>query len=356
MINILERYIVKTIFLATCLSGLIMSVVLLLMTLLAEIKALGKGDYGISHAIFYVLLRLPNEIYQFSPMVILLGSIIGLSVLSTHRELVVMRAAGFSIRSISSSVLFAAFILTLIMSFMGELIGPDLSYKAAVRKENAINAGEAVVTARGVWSHIDNNFIHVERVVSRGLFEGITRYQFDDKHHLQEAYFAKTLSYQNHAWQMNDVVKTTFYYERTKSQTFLHAPWNLKLNTNLFVGLVEPKEMSLSRLAKFAYYLKKNGLQASEYQYDFWQRIFQPIASLVMILLAIPFVLGTSQTETLGLRMIFGIMIGLVFYILNAFLGQLCIVYQIPTMFAALVPPLIFIFVGMVLSNRLVKR
>jgi len=307
--------------------------------------------------VIYVLLRMPNALYHFSPFFVLLGSIIGLSMLTSHRELTVMRASGFSTRKIINSVLSAALLLIICISVVGEYIGPSLSYKAVIRKENAENEGQAVVTAEGTWLHIENNFIHVERVVDRQLLNGVTRYQFDDLHHLQAAYFADSLSFYNGEWIMKDGVKTTFYNERTKSETFKEAPWDLKFNTNLLkVGLINSNEMSLPKLAKFINYLEQNGLQANGYKFNFWQRIFQPFASLVMIFLAIPFVLGALSTSTLGWRIVIGILTGFTFFILNAMLGQLSIVYQIPPLIAALLPPALFAVFGILLSKQLIRR
>lgn len=357
MIKILDRYIAKTIIMATGLTTVIIIGVLFLMTLLGELKFLGEGDYGIMQAVIFALMRLPNELYQFSPMLILLGSILGLSTLTTHRELSVMRASGFSVKQIIKSVLTAALLLVLTIGLMGEWIAPDMSFKAEVNKENAKHSDEAVVTGRGVWFHVDNNFIHIQHVVGRELLEDVTRYQFDDNHHLQAAYFAKKLVLKGNQWLMNDVLKTTFYNERTKSELLKHDEWNIKINPNLLVvGLVEPSEMSLPKLSKFAKYLDKNGLQSSEYRYDFWRRIFQPLACLIMIFFAIPFVLGTLSATTLGWRIIVGILAGFTFFISNALLGQLCIVFQVPAMFAAALPLFIFGVLGIFLTNSMVKR
>lgn len=357
MIGILNRYIAKTIIAATGLAAMIIIGVLFLMLLLGEMKSIGEGDYGIAQALIHVMLRLPNELYQFSPMLVLLGSIIGLSILSAHKELAVMRASGFSIRQIMRSVLVSGFMIVLVISVIGELIGPKLSYTAEVHKENAQNAGQAVVTASGVWFHVDNNFVHVQHVVGRQLLEGVTRYQFDDNHRLQAAYYAKKLSLQGRQWVMSDVVKTSFIGDRTRSQAMRQADWDLRLNANLLnTGLVDPNEMSLGKLAQFSHYLEKNGLQSSEFKYEFWQRIFKPLASLVMILLAIPFVLGSLGAAALGWRILLGIMAGFAFFILNALLGQLCIVFQVPALFAAALPLILFAGVGVFLSNSLIRR
>jgi lipopolysaccharide export system permease protein len=357
MIKILQRYIAKSIIAATAMTALVVTGIMFLLTFLSELKNIGEGDYGVGQALFYVLLRMPNQLYQFSPLLLLLGSIIGLSLLSSSRELIVMRSSGFAVRRIIFSVLGTALFLILMISIVGEWIGPDLSSRAEIQKENAQNAGQAVVTSAGVWFHLDNNFIHVRQVVGRQLLEDVTRYQFDDNHQLQEAYYAKSLSYLNHQWVMTDVAKTSFYDDRTKSQSFAQLPWNLKFNQNLFnIGLVEPNEMSLPKLLKFERYLEQNGLQATQYQYNFWLRVFQPLAALVMIFLAIPFVLGVMSTSTMGWRIIVGIMVGFTFYILNAFLGQLCIVYQVPALLAAMVPLILFILLGILLSNSLIRR
>ncbi len=352
MPNILERYIAKTIVQATLLCMLIIVGVLFLMLMLGEMKAIGEGDYGMWQAIVYVMMRLPNELYQFSPMLILLGSMTGLSALSSHREIAVMRASGFSIARIVNAILASALLLILAISLIGEGVGPHWSYKAEIRKENAQNADQAVVTSSGLWFHLDNNFIHIEHVIGRQLLEGVTRYQFNDNHQLQAAYYAKKLIYQNKQWKMKDMVVTLFYPERTKSRVFAESDWNLKINQNLLnVGLVDPHEMSLPRLAKFARYLEKNGLQAREYWFDFWQRLLQPFAALVMVLLAIPFVLRSSSVA-LGWRIVAGIIAGFAFFILNALLGQLSIVYQVPGLLTASFPLVLFVVVGVLAFLR----
>ena len=357
MTTILQRYIAKAIILATGMTGLVFAALLFVMTLLTELKNVGEGDYGFSQAVIYVFMRMPAELYQFAPMLVLLGGIAGLSVLSTYRELAVMRASGFAVRQIVYSVLGATLLLTFMMGAVGEWVAPQLTHIAEINKENDKNGGQAVVTSAGVWLHVDHNFIHVEHVVGQKLLQGVTRYQFDDQHHLQAAYYAKTLSYQGDGWVMNDAVKTTFNHDHAQSEVFATAPWDLTFNINLLnIGLADPNEMSLLKLNRFADYLDQNGLRSSEYRYEFWQRVFQPLASLIMVFLAIPFVLGTLKSSTLGWRMVVGIMVGFVFFISNSFLGQICIVYQVPAMFAALLPIVVFLGIGMVMSRQMVRQ
>ncbi len=353
--TILQRYIGKSIAVGTLMSTLIIVGILVLMSLLGELKNIGEGDYSIAMALIYVLMRLPNELYQFSPMLVLLGSIIGLSILTANKEIAVMRVSGFSINGIMISVLGSALMIVLVVSLLGEWFGPKLSYNAEIRKENAQNAGQAVITASGVWYHVDNNFIHINRVVGRQQLEGVTRYEFDNDHRLLASYYAKKLTQDDKQWMMRDVVETTFLHDRTKSRTIAELPLNIQLNANLFnIGLVEASEMSLHKLVKFIRYLQENGLQAAEYKFQFWQRVFQPLASLIMVFLALPFMLGALKSTPLSIRLLAGIVAGFVFFIFNALLGEVSIVYQVPPFFAALLPLLLFAAVGLILVRRIV--
>jgi lipopolysaccharide export system permease protein len=352
----LPRYIAKNIFSATSLAALIILSVLFILLLLGEAKNIGEGDYGLTAAFWYVFLRLPNEFYRFSPMLILLGCMMGLSSLSSYRELAVMRASGFSIACIILSTLASGLLLVAILSFFGEGFAPELSSKAQIHKENTRYAGQAVITSSGAWLHVGNNFIHIERAVGGHRLEGVTRYEFDAEHHLLAAYYADSMQYQQKQWKMVDGVKTIFHENKTESQHFAAADWDLNYNPNfLKFGTQEPAEMSLKKLANYSHYLKKNHLQFAEYRYEFWQRVLQPLASLLMVLLAIPFVLSTFKHNHLGMRIVIGIMVGFSFFIANAFLGQLSIVYQIPAVLAASLPIFIFAGVGIFLCKRLLK-
>lgn|SRR3990167_2187708 len=343
MITILYRYIVKTILLSTALVAVVVAGLIFFITLLGELNDLGVGDYTMLQAMSYVLLRLPYELYQFFPMLMLLGGMMGLGVLNSQRELIIMRASGFSIAQIARAVLTAAMVLIVLITAIGEWVAPSSSYLAATRKEAAKSGGQAVVTGSGVWIHEGNTFLHVDHIINRFRLEGVTGYQFNTERRLQETYYAKSLDLQQGQWVLHDVVKTTLSSHRLYSQRANQASLTIKLNPNvLTMGFIAPGEMSLVRLTKFVRYLVVNGLQAAPYQYQLWERVFQPLTSLVMILLAIPFVLSTRGSAVMGWRWIWGILIGFSFYILNAFLGQASVIFQLPPWFAALFPSLLF--------------
>jgi len=338
-------YILLVMFVVLCLSFFI--------NLLGEFKDIGVGDYGFSASLMHTLLRLPADVYQFFPMIALLGVILGLGVLTSQHELIVMRTAGMAYHQILLGVLAGACLLLMAATVFGEWVSPPANFLADKLKESAKNKGQAVATLSGIWIHEGNDFLHVDQVMGTKHLEGVTRYQFDAKHKLLAAHFVQSMDYANHRWFLKNRVTTHFAPDQVIVDQKANDVWSLGLNPQLLnVGMISPDEMSLDRLYRYMQHLKKNGLQSIEFRFFFWKRIFQPLATLAMVLLAVPFVMTFSRSAMLGRRMLLGVVIGFIFYILNALIGQLSIVYQLVPWMAALVPTLLFGGMGYWLGRR----
>jgi lipopolysaccharide export system permease protein len=353
MMTLLQRYVARQVIQATLMVSGVIACVMLLLALLSELRHVGEGDYGLLQALEYVVMRLPGGLYQFSPLLILMGTIIGLSVLSTYREMMIMRISGFSERQAIQSTLFISLILIVMIGVLGEWLAPKLNEMAETNKQNNRNAGQVVMTSQGTWLHVKDNFIHVDHMIDRHALEGVTRYQFDSHDHLVSVYYAKKLVYHHHQWVMREGVRTNLSPARDKSEYFQEAPWDLAWNMKILDrDKADLSDLSLFKLGKAAHYLQQNGLQSDEYQYEFWQRIFQPLASLMMVFIAIPFVLSLTQRKLLGMRMMIAMIVGVIFFVLNAFLEQVCVVYQIAPLLAAILPSLLLLSISVFLVYR----
>jgi lipopolysaccharide export system permease protein len=353
--NLLDRYIVRTVIQATALVTLVVIGLIFLINFLGELRDIG-GDYTFLQAFIHVVLELPHNLYQFFPMLVLLGGILGLGVLASHQELMVMRSSGVTLLRFAVTAMVAAILMFLVAVIIGEGIAPRATFMAESMKKSALNGGQAIATTEGVWIHEGNNFLHIDQVIGRHHLEGVTRYEFDSAHRLLAAYYAESLDYEHKQWQLHNVVKTTFTANQAHSQVMAMTTWNLVLNPNLLnVGYIEPNEMSLHSLKEYIQQLEKNGLQASQFQLEFWKRVFQPLTIIVMMLLAVPFVLRAPRAVTMGWRVLYGISLGFIFYIFNAFFGQFSIVFQFSPILAAIFPTLLFAVLGYVFAWRLVK-
>ena len=120
----------------------------------------------------------------------------------------------------------------------------------------------------------------------------------------------------------------------------------------LAYGFDDAEQMSLSKLHAFIHYRAQANLPLNRYALDFWKRIFQPLAMLVMMMLAIPFVFVSARSGTIGVRVLVGVMVSMGFYLLSQLLGQFSIVYRVPAWMGAFLPIALFFLLGVWLLRR----
>ena len=352
--KILARYLATNIITTILMVILVLIGVEILIQLSQEFPDIGSGNYNLFHAVVYVFMLLPIAIYQFFPMAGLLGCLIGLGLLASRSELIVMRAAGVSITRITATVLMAALAIMLLALFLGEVIGPSLQRTATEYKASAISGGQAIRTIHGTWLRHNNNFIHIESILPHGKLKNVSRYQFDDQHNLLATSHAQEGVYsQQHKWLFKNIVTSKFTPNKITSHHYVQQQWQLKINPHL-LGLinVDTDERSLPQLHAYIKYLQHSGFKTIQYDFIFWQRLLQPIATLVMILLAIPFIFGPLRTVPMGLRILTGTIIGLAFFILNQFAGPMSMVYAVPPIIAASLPTILMAILGGIILAR----
>jgi lipopolysaccharide export system permease protein len=326
---------------------LLVSVVLIaiefFILLINEVSHLGHGDYHLWSAVQFVLLRLPSELYELYPVVCLLGVLLSLSVLANQSELVALRAAGFSLRNMVSTVLFAACWLNVIGLMWGELLAPWALHSAYNVKAQATSQGQALRSHEGLWLKQAGGFVHIKKVVTPGLVHDVHEFQFDTHGRLRLARYAKQAHYQQHHWQLSDVVDTRFRHELTTQHSQSQVSLLTLQPTFLQTVSVAARELTLLQLYD---YLQTPANVSVQYALVFWQRCFKPILIAIMMLLAIPFVFTAQDKSSLGARLLLGLSLGFIYYFLQRLLGPICLLYQWPPLVAALIPLLLTLLGG----------
>lgn len=336
---ILSRYISKTITSTIFIVALVLLGIEIFIEFTREFPSIGTGDYNFVQVLRYVPMMLPQDIYQLFPMAGLLGGLLGLGILTSNNELVVMRASGLSISEIMWIVFKTSLFLAVFMLLVGEVLAPIAQKNALAKKLEAMSSGQTLVTNKGVWMHNNNNFIHIDSITPEMHAKDILRYKFDNDSNLQLASFAKEGFYNDGVWTFKDISETKFLKNKTVSKTFTTQNWDIDINPRLS-GLknIDPEQKSLPELYKYTQYREKSGLNANRYKFVFWQRIFQPLSIIVMILLSVPVIFGFLRTKAMGFRMIIGASVGFSFHIINQFVCQLTIAYGLPSILTALLP------------------
>lgn len=332
---------------------LLMIGIIFIFSLLSELRSLNQGEYGFYPMLCYVFLKLPGGVYQFFPLILLLSCLWGVSQLAQHHEILVMQTLGWSKLRILSSMMAIGFFMTFIMTFLGEIWIPGLNYRAAVLREMSQHGEQAAITNQGVWFRFDNQFVHIEQILNRSWLSHVMIYELDQQA-IRQIIVADQALKQGKQWQLKKVSVLHFFPTRITQENFEQAPWNIHFSPQLLqLGLVDPEEMSLQRLRRFSQYLQMNAQRSDEYDYPFWQRLMKPALGLVMLLSALPFLFKLGRRTAYGWQLLRGLIIGVLFYLVNTFLSQVAMVWQWQAWLAACFPPMIFLVITLVVLWRL---
>ena len=355
MMNTLDRYIGKSIL------GSIFATLLTLVGLSAIIKfveqfrSVGKGTYDIWQAVAFTGLTIPKDIETFFPMAALLGALMALGNLASRSELVVMQAAGFSRFKIGMAVMKTALPLVLLTMVIGEWGIPQTEQFARDMRARALSGGSMLSMKNGVWAKDGNNFVFVRRVTDDAKLNDIYIYTFDQHRNLTELKHANQASYSEDEskWTLHQVNHSMISKDEITTSNRLSEKWETNLTPDKLGAVsLRPTSLSISGLYNYISFLRETGQDVSRFELTFWRKIFQPVSVGVMMLLALSFIFGSLRSVTAGARIVTGICFGFLFYVVNEIFGQMSVVYNMPAVFGALMPSLLFIVIIWWLLSR----
>ena len=318
-----------------------------------QMPDMGKGQYHLMSVLEFVMLRVPYELSICFPVICLLGCLIGLSVLASHSELVILRTTGLSIADILKIVATAGIGFILLAMLLSELFIPEMMYKANSLKLEAMNEGQVLRQAQSLWFRNLDNFWFVEAIDSPNHLKSVTLFKKDEEGILKSIEYFFQVNWVNGQWQAKSIEKTFFSKNKMRRLRLDNVQGlNLPLTPTFFKHIEHtPDEMSLKGLWQRIHQLR-NQQDISKDELIFWQRVLQPFNTLLMMLLAIPCVFGPLRESTMGAKLIVGIVIGFGFYILNQMFGFVSQVYQLPPILGASLPLFIFGILGVFLLKR----
>lgn len=351
--KILDRYIGRSVGFSTL---LVMGVLLTLFAFFAfmdEAGKIGSGRYGTWQAFQYVLLTIPRLAYQLFPMCALLGTTIGLGMLASNSELVVMRAAGISLSRIIFSVMKMGLLFVVLTLIIGEGIAPVAERYAQTLRSVAMSDKLTLRDKDGLWARDGNSFVNVREILPGERLGQIFIFERDDLQRLTRMLRADSAVFRKGAWVLQGVVSSDIGDTTVTSSRVAEFPWQTNLSPDLLsVVTVKPDTLSIFGLYQYVNYLNDNGLDADIYQQALWGKIVAPIVTAVMVFLSIPFVFGPLRSVGVGHRILVGSLAGVGFFILNQMFAYMGLVFGLNSMFSALAPAGLAFIVAYIMLRR----
>ena len=345
MMNIIDLYISRVILSTSALCLLVLTGLSGIIKWVDQLRVVGRGSYTMMDAGVYVLYLIPRDVEMFFPMAVLLGALIGMGMLASNSELVVMQASGMSRLQITQSAMKTAIPLMIMVMALGEWGAPVAEQSAKDLQATKISGGSLIKSQRGIWAKDGDLFVNISEVQDIDKLNNITLYKFDSQSKLVQLTQAKKAQFEDEKdeWRLTDVTTTLLSDERIELVETSSEQWRSTLTPDkLSVVSVKPEALSIQGLLGYLEYLEVNQQDASRYELALWRKIMQPVTVAVMMLVALSFVFGPLRTVTMGARVLLGVVAGFSFYISNQIFGPMSMVYNLPAMVGAVAPSILF--------------
>jgi lipopolysaccharide export system permease protein len=382
VMRILQRYFAVNITQAVAFVLVAFLALIAFMDLTQELPSVGKGTYMIQHAFLYVLLQVPGHVYEVMPVAALIGTIYTLAQFAQSSEFTIMRASSMSTR-MAAGMLFKIGIVFVAITFLfGELITPRTA-PLAERLRLAAKGGTVSAEFRsGMWTkdivHVEgvkgpatgSRFFNVRQIKPDGQLVDVRLYEFDTNMRMRSLITAASANYGgSNTWLLKDVTETRFTNSRVLPEPGAPLPPGTSIQSTFgqetssvstrrvpTLGLVseitpkilsvsrsDPERMSANELAVYTRHLAENRQENERFKIAFWKKLVDPLAILVLMLLALPFAYLHSRSGGVSLKIFIGIMIGVSFILINSLFSHLGLLSTWPAFLTAIAPSLLFL-------------
>ncbi len=333
--------------------ALILGSIITLLDFFDEVKDVGSQGYTFTMALLYTAATIPQRIYEILPIAVLMGSLLAIGGMAANSELTAIRTAGVGILNVVKASLRAGMIVVLLALAIGEFVAPQ-GQEAGQRIKNLGESQRiSMKTNEGLWVKDGQRFINIREVFPNQSLANLWVYELDKQHKLKEAIHAEKAIYLGNKWMLTNVKRSTISKEQVSTVKSEYENWTRLIEPELFrVIIAQPEQMSAAMLNKYIEYLDDNKLDTSKYELALWMRLTTPLSCLVMILLTVPFVFLYARMEGIGQRVFIGTIAGIVVYLLNRTVGNITLVYGLPSIVGAFLPLLFFATIGSFLLLR----
>jgi lipopolysaccharide export system permease protein len=352
--NVLTYYIVREILKGSLIAILCLLTLFNLFTFSDELGDLGRGHYGLKEIFYYLGLTSARVFYELIPASALLGSLFILGNMANNRELVAMQSCGLTVFQIIKAVLLAGAVLVTVAFLVGEFVSPVTERMAQKLKLSSQNRNAISHTRYGLWLREGNQFINVRRIQDDKL-KGVSIYEIDPKlRRLRHVTFAAQATFQGkQQWRLQNIRQTDVSSQHMYAKRQKQRLWQSSIDPDLFkMVAVNPNNLSLYDLALYIDFLRQNHQKSQSFELAFWGRAINPLVTFVMLLVAVPFVLGIRRGISVGNRILIGVVIGMGFNIVDRMAGHFGLIYELNPPMVAVLPSMLVLLVTLVALRK----
>jgi len=356
-VKILDRYIHSQLMKGFVIVFVILVSVFSFLDFVEELDDTALGNYSVFDAVVFVVMTIPERAVWLVPICALLGCLIGLSLLDHGNELTVMRTSGVSARRIVWSVFKATGWLLAIVFVFEQFISPALGERAWRDRALAI-AGDIILrkeSGTNFWFRDGRRFISIRDMAYGRIPTGIEIYEFDEQAELTVFTEAREAQRDTEGvWQLQDVIRKRTRGMKIDVETLPSLRWDGFLSPKQGAVIeLEAESLSPTDLYYYAKDLRARGQNANRYELAFWRKLNIPLATIAMVLIALPFAFAPFERGGIGKRVLLGAAVGVMFYLIDQVVAQIGLLTTFNPALTALLPAATLFVIGLAFLRRL---
>jgi len=322
--------------------------------LVQQLDDVGKGNFHTGDAFRYVLLSIPARMLDIAPIATLIGSIVSLGILNKNSELIAIRASGVTIRQIALSAMKTGILLMLAMILLSELIAPPIQNYAERMRMMATSSSGNLLEDQGFWSRDGRRYLNIRELLHGRIPSDIGIFEFDDQRRLRLYLHAAHANTDNpRQWRLQQVTVTRFSAGKVTRRHLPSLSWQ-PFPALSQLGRIELPAKSLApyNLYQYIEYLHGAGENTQRFEILLWQELMLPFSLGALMLLALPFTFGSLRSASFGLRLVLGIVAGLLYTLTNQLLGNLGLLLNLNPALMAIAPVALVTIIALLLLRR----
>ena len=322
----LTRYLVAHMVGFSAIVALVLVAIYTFISFVADIDQT-QGGFGIGELLMYSALMMPSGLYLLMPIVALLGTLLGLGALAAQNEITAMRAAGLTVLQLGRAALLAGVLLGAVEMLLGDVLAPLGTQTARSLRTESRDNNPGVLTTRPVWLRDGNAVVHIGQLIAEDNVRDVSIFLLDEELRLRSVLHAERGEFVDGRWHLQTVARSRLDDASISAEQIEQLALTATLSPEVLrLFVLEANSLTTAGLRQLIHYLDENGLDARSYRLSLWRKLVAPVTVIAMMLLAVPFVLGSQRGGGAGQRLLIGILVGLVFYVVNevtASTGQL---------------------------------
>jgi len=317
-------------------------------------RAGGRPD----HIALFFLWKLPEIASQIIPMAVLMATLLTLGSLSRTSELTAMRCSGAGLLRITSPLLGISILLSLLNLALAELVVPKSFEKMRYIQEVLISKKSPTAFFRqgAIW-YRDRDDILQARLFDpeTSTLKGVTLWQLNTSLQPLARLDATQGVRRADGWLLKEVVQHRYSsgnLTTSKMVSSQQVPLQLSLADLRVVGKMA-ENMGATELRRYCSKLTQGGYDATRYLTLLHTKLAVPFSPLVMAFLGIPFALRSDRSSGPAIGIGISLIIGLAYFIINAFLVSFGQAGALPPLVAAWAANILFSASGVWLALTL---